>query len=87
MPSPACHPARTPWAAKAEGLPPSLKIVPANAAFPGQNGKIAVLALEPKLKVLARNDMGEDCIGTPAIADGRLYIRTRTKLYCVGTTP
>jgi outer membrane protein assembly factor BamB len=50
----------------------------------GQNGKVAVLALGTKLKVLARNDMGEDCIATPAIADGRLYIRTRTKLYCVG---
>ncbi len=50
----------------------------------GQNGKIAVLALGQKLKVLARNDMAEDCIATPAIADGRLYIRTRTKLYCLG---
>jgi outer membrane protein assembly factor BamB len=50
----------------------------------GQDGKIAVLALGPKLKVLARNDMGEDCIATPALADGRLYIRTRTKLFCVG---
>jgi outer membrane protein assembly factor BamB len=53
----------------------------------GQDGKIAVLALEPKLKVLARNDMGEECVATPAIADGHLYIRTRTKLYCVGTSP
>lgn len=49
-----------------------------------QNGKIAVLTLGPKVKVLATNDMGEECIATPAIADGRLYIRTRTRLFCVG---
>lgn len=50
----------------------------------GQDGKIAVLELGAKLKVLARNNMGEDCIATPAIADGRLYIRTRTRLFCIG---
>ena len=27
--------------------------------------------------------MGESIIGTPAIADGRLFLRTRTKLFCV----
>ena len=48
------------------------------------DGKIAVLAVDKELKVLATNDMGEDCIATPAIADGRLYIRTRTKLFCLG---
>ncbi|MCI0464264.1 MAG: PQQ-binding-like beta-propeller repeat protein [Gemmataceae bacterium] len=51
----------------------------------GENGKITVLENGPKLKILARNDMGESCTATPAIADGRLYIRTRTKLYCIGT--
>lgn len=48
-----------------------------------ENGKIIVLESGPTLKVLATNDMGESCIATPAIADGRLYIRTRTKLYCI----
>ncbi|MSQ95991.1 MAG: serine/threonine protein kinase [Gemmataceae bacterium] len=52
----------------------------------GQNGKIVVLAPGLELKTLTTNDMGEDCIATPAIADGRLYIRTRTKLFCVGAT-
>jgi hypothetical protein len=27
--------------------------------------------------------MGEPCVATPAIADGRLYIRTREKLFCI----
>jgi outer membrane protein assembly factor BamB len=50
-----------------------------------ENGKILVLENGNDFKEpLAINDMGESCIGTPAIADGRLYLRTRTKLFCVG---
>ena len=50
----------------------------------GENGRVVVLESGPKLKVLAKNDLGESCLATPAIADGRLYFRTRTKLICVG---
>ena len=50
----------------------------------GQNGKIIVLKSGPSLIELATNDMGESCIGTPAIADGRLFLRTRNKIWCVG---
>ena len=50
----------------------------------GENGFIIVLANQSKQKVLAKNDMGESCIATPAIADGRIYIRTLNKLFCVG---
>jgi len=49
----------------------------------GENGFIVVLSNEgPKPKVLAKNDMGEPCIATPAIADGRIFVRTLNKLYC-----
>jgi outer membrane protein assembly factor BamB len=51
----------------------------------GENGFIVVLADTPELKILSKNDMGETIIATPAIADGRLYVRTLQKLYCVGT--
>lgn len=51
----------------------------------GENGTVVVLANEPRLRVLAKNELGETCIATPAIADGRLFIRTRTKLFCIGT--
>lgn len=50
----------------------------------GENGTIVVLAAGPELKVLAKNDMGEGCVATPALADGRVFVRTRTKLYCFG---
>ena len=42
-----------------------------------------VLADEPNLRILAKNDMGDTCIATPAIADGRLFFRTKTALLCV----
>jgi outer membrane protein assembly factor BamB len=48
----------------------------------GENGFIVVLKDGPKLEVLAKNDVGEPCIATPAIADDRLYVRTLNKLYC-----
>jgi outer membrane protein assembly factor BamB len=51
----------------------------------GENGVIVVLAVGPERKVLAKNDMGESCIATPAIADGLLFIRTRTTLFCIGS--
>lgn len=49
----------------------------------GQSGIVVVIEDGPQPKVLATNDLGEPIIGTPAIADGRIFLRTRTKLVCV----
>jgi outer membrane protein assembly factor BamB len=49
----------------------------------GENGFVVVLAQGPTLHVLAKNDMGESCIASPAIADGRIFIRTRENLFCI----
>lgn len=46
-----------------------------------ENGKIAVLSDGPELNILAVNDMGDPVLGTPAIADGALFVRTRTHLF------
>jgi outer membrane protein assembly factor BamB len=51
----------------------------------GRNGFIVVLADSPQPQVLAVNDMGgEEILATPAIAGGRLFVRTREKLLCIG---
>jgi len=52
----------------------------------GENGRVVVLGVGPKLDVLARNDMGESILATPAIAEGGLYIRTRSRLFRVAQT-
>ena len=36
-----------------------------------------------ELKVLAKNDMGDAIVGTPALSDGNLLVRTRTRLFCI----
>lgn len=48
----------------------------------GDNGKILVLRNDAQYEELALNDLGEAIIATPAIAGGKLFIRTRTKVYC-----
>ena len=49
---------------------------------PGENGNIVVLRSGPTLEVLAKNDVGDSIIATPAIADDRIYVRTLHKIYC-----
>jgi outer membrane protein assembly factor BamB len=47
-------------------------------------GDVYVLAAEPTFRLLARNELGEGVRATPAVADGRLYIRGERHLYCIG---
>jgi len=48
------------------------------------SGDVYVFAAEPTFKVLARNQFGETVRATPAVADGKLYIRGDRHLFCVG---
>lgn len=47
-------------------------------------GKVTVLKAGAAWEILALNDLGEDVLATPALADGRIYLRTREHLYCFG---
>ncbi len=47
-------------------------------------GKVAVLKPDGSLEVLTVNDMDDLVYATPAIEDGRIYLRTRGALYCFG---
>jgi hypothetical protein len=49
-----------------------------------QNGKVAVLKAGAQWELLSVNDLAEECWATPAIAGGRVYIRTKTTLFCFG---
>jgi outer membrane protein assembly factor BamB len=48
------------------------------------SGKVTVLKADPQWEVLAVNDLDETSQATPAIADGRIYIRTHKALYSFG---
>jgi outer membrane protein assembly factor BamB len=53
---------------------------------PSFDGEVVVLAADKEFQLLARNELGELCQATPAVADNRLYIRTDSSLICVGAT-
>ncbi|HKZ31938.1 MAG TPA: PQQ-binding-like beta-propeller repeat protein [Vicinamibacteria bacterium] len=48
------------------------------------SGKVTVLKADPQWEILAVNSLDEPCQATPAIASGRIYIRTHKALYSFG---
>ncbi|MDA1229408.1 MAG: PQQ-binding-like beta-propeller repeat protein [Planctomycetota bacterium] len=48
-----------------------------------ESGVVSVIESGPEQKILANNDMGEAIAATPALVDGHVFLRTRTKLYCI----
>ncbi|MBI3693916.1 MAG: PQQ-binding-like beta-propeller repeat protein [Acidobacteria bacterium] len=49
-----------------------------------QEGKASVLKPGAQWEVLAVNDLKDECYATPALVDDRIYLRTRSRLYCFG---
>jgi len=49
-----------------------------------ETGETIVLRAGRKAEVLARNDIGERTLASPAISQGRLFIRTDDHLFCIG---
>ena len=46
-------------------------------------GNCTVLQAGDQFKVLAVNEMKAEILGTPAIANGSLYLQTTNRLYCI----
>jgi outer membrane protein assembly factor BamB len=52
---------------------------------PSEEGDVHVIAATPTaFQPIAQNPMGEVIRATPAVADGRLYIRGQNHLFCIG---
>jgi outer membrane protein assembly factor BamB len=47
-------------------------------------GKSYVLKAGPKLDILATNDLGDGCEASPAVADGKIFLKGSKFLYCIG---
>lgn len=47
-------------------------------------GKLSVIAADSSCTILGTADFGEETYATPAIVDGRIYLRTSGHLYCFG---
>jgi outer membrane protein assembly factor BamB len=50
----------------------------------GQGGQVSVLKAAGDWQVLKVNELDDEVFATPAIADGKIYIRTRNTLYAFG---
>jgi outer membrane protein assembly factor BamB len=53
--------------------------------FPAESGITYVVRAGATVEILARNDLGAPILASPAVADGRLYLRTAEELVCIGT--
>jgi outer membrane protein assembly factor BamB len=47
-------------------------------------GEVVVIKAAPVYELLAINPLGEKSHATPAVADGRMYLRTYSHLICIG---
>lgn len=50
--------------------------------FVSMGGIVTVVEAGPDQKVLAVNELDDESFATPAIAEGRIYVRTRGALFC-----
>lgn len=50
----------------------------------GRDGKVTVVEPGPEFKILAQNDVEEPLASSPAISQGRIYLRTFDALWAIG---
>jgi outer membrane protein assembly factor BamB len=52
-----------------------------------QDGTVSVVSASAEWEILAVNALDDEVFATPAVEDGRLYIRTKSALYAFGAPP
>ena len=48
-----------------------------------EDGDVYVVSAGPEYELLAKNSMGEAIMASPAISDGKMFVRTLKHLYCI----
>ena len=54
--------------------------------MPNDNGVITVIKPGPKQEFIAKNSIGEKMFASPAISNGKIYLRGYENLFCISTT-
>jgi len=49
-----------------------------------ESGKLYVIAAKPKYELVSSLELGQESRATPAVANDRIYLRTSSRLICVG---
>jgi outer membrane protein assembly factor BamB len=70
--------------ARREGFSASPVAVDGKIFFTNDDGETFVLRAGPKFELLHVNDIGESTLASPALVDGRWYIRTQGYLFAIG---
>jgi outer membrane protein assembly factor BamB len=52
--------------------------------FLSETGETIVLRSGREPRIIARNDLGERLIASPAISNGQIFIRSDDTVFCVG---
>ena len=52
--------------------------------FVSETGETIVLRAGREPRVIAKNDIGERLIASPALSDGQIFLRSDGQLFCVG---
>jgi len=52
--------------------------------FVSETGETIVLKAGRQAEVLARNDVGERLIASPAISNGQIFLRSDDRLFAIG---
>jgi outer membrane protein assembly factor BamB len=84
----ACLRADTGEAVWRRRLPAKAQASPVSAGdklyFTSVNGAVTVLRAGAEFKQLARNDLGEGIVASPALSGGCIFLRGEKHLYCIG---
>jgi outer membrane protein assembly factor BamB len=74
------------WRQRLEGKhSPSLVVAAGLVYFLSDRGVMTVVRPGPQYEVVARNELGEQTRASPAISNGRMFLRGVENLYCIGT--
>ena len=85
-----CFDARTgkeAWTARlgSDGFTASPLLIDGKVYAASDGGTVYVFAAEPgRFRLLARNRLNEEVSATPAVANGRLFVRGHKHLFCIG---
>jgi outer membrane protein assembly factor BamB len=48
-----------------------------------EDGDVYIIKAGPKYELLAKNSLGESIMASPAVSDGKMFVRTLKHLYCI----
>jgi outer membrane protein assembly factor BamB len=76
---------RAHWTKRVEGNYSGSPVRVADKIFcVSDDGEVVALAADKNFKLLGRSSLGQPSRSTPAVSDGRMYLRTYSKLFSIG---